>query len=137
MTDPDPVAPLLDLLRPEYSADYWADEIAVQAAMTLEALSDEAWARLEQAITAEPAGARARLATALRHAPSDRTTELLVALLRSAEPEVGVAATTSLFEQYHFWLPMVSLRDELQRHLRTAGPELGPQIEALLARVTD
>ena len=137
MTSLESVAQLVDALRPDYSPDYWADEVDVNIGLALAALSDEEWPRLASAIATEPPGPRVRLAEALRHTPSDRATELLVALLRSPEPEVGIAATKSLFEQYRFWLPDVSLSDELQRHLNAAPPELRSEIEALLARVTN
>jgi hypothetical protein len=137
MTPPDVVAQLLDALRPDYSADYWADEVEVRIAAALESLSETDWAHLTHASAGEPPAARARLAAALRHAPSDRTTDLLATLLRASEPEVGAAATESLFEQYHFRLPDLSVREELRRHLRAATPDLHPRLERLLARAAD
>lgn len=132
---PDPAAQILAVLRPDYGPDYWADEVEVQLAARLEALTDNDWSRLATAVAAEPASARARLAAALRHTPSERATDLLTDLLRSAEPEVGAAAADSLVELHHTWLPGVSLRDEVQRHLAGAPPELRPRLEALLTRV--
>lgn len=128
---------IVALLRPDYTLDYWADEVEPQLARRLEALDDEEWARLTAAVAEEPAGPRARLAEALRHTTSRRATMLLVDLLRAPEPEVGAAAADSLLELHHTWLPGVSLSGEIDRHLASAPPELQPRLERLRARLPD
>lgn len=125
---------VLHKVRGSYMRDHWADEIEPELARVLDALSDPDWEQLSAAIAAEPLVARENLAKALRYTVTDRSTAMLIQFLRSDEPSLGRASTQSLFDRYQFWLPDVSIRAELERHIAAATPEVQVQLQALLAK---
>jgi hypothetical protein len=129
------VEPLIDSLDSDYSPDYWADHVKLQVARSLDQLDDAGWARLIAEWPHRPAGWRIRAADASSLSASPHAITLLTHMLAAPEPEVGHAIAEALLELDYQWSPEVSLRADLERHLRNASPAARPPLQRLLGRL--
>lgn len=126
---------LIKCLGNDYNPDYWSDHEKLRIGKQLDALGTEDWSRLEKRLQALPVRSRIRLAETSVLSERSRVIDLLVAMLRSPEPEVGRAVAESLLEKNYQWSPEVSLLADLHRHFDNAAPEGRAPIERLLARL--
>ena len=126
---------LLEALEPDYNPDYWSDVIMHRVGAQLGALDEAGWSSLMDAWQPRPVAWRLRLAGALVLVDDPRAMDVLVAMLGSAEPDVGSAVAEALLEKGYRWSPEVSLLADLQRHLDIAAPPQQEPIRRLIARL--
>ena len=134
--DTDPTAArVIEEVEREHSPDHWYDVELGAVGRLLADAPTATWDELQQGAPALSTGGRRRLAEALLVPDSERATQLLAVLLRSHEPEVGVAVARTLLDRGYIWEPGVDLAPDLRRHLAGVGDGDREELERLLGRV--
>lgn len=134
MTSNSDVKKIMKIIDASYSPNHWADEVEPKLAVELEALSKESWSELTEKINESSSISRQNIARALRYTVTERSTDLLINILRSDDPLAALVAVKSLYDRYQFWLPNVSIQKEIKRHMTSVPPTIQIKFEALLSK---
>lgn len=118
---------LLALLHNDFGPDHWSNAVLPEEAAPLaQALSPDDWQELAAMTPSRTVGWCTRLADAAMSAGHLAAVPALVAMLRRAEPELGVAAARALLDIGYEWSPAETLLADIDRHLASQPHDPAP-----------
>jgi hypothetical protein len=120
-----------ELLAPDYSLDYWSDDVKPRAGEALRQLEPAQWQELATHAPRQPESWRVRLAEALIYAPGPPGVAILVDLLRAPETAVAAAAAATLLRLRAELPPEAPSRAHIERRLDGADPSQREALERI------